>query len=232
MVLVQLGHQVHVVRKVLLEPLIGGAAVGETLRGQDLHLVNLLEDKDRFHDVAGGTAGQHVDGVDGRENRGAHPAGHLHRRSEAGRSGEARATERLIRFQTSQKPDLSTKELDNEEDCNSDTQAAPDDHDFSARLHVRIMQLLGDLLEPHCRRLEGAFVDLVVQEGDALDVDLSIAAGGEHNLVRLHVNEEVVAWRPRSSIHLQNIALSELCLVDRAPTSPLLMKPDGGAELF
>ena len=148
MVLVQLGHQVHVVRKVLLEPLIGGAAVGETLRGQDLHLVNLLEGKDRFHDVAGGTARQHADAVDGRENRGAHPAGHLHRRSEAGRSGEARATERLMRFQTSQKPDLFTKELDNEEDCNSDTQAAPDDHDFSARLHVRILQLLGDLLEP------------------------------------------------------------------------------------
>ena len=131
-------------------------------------------------------------------------------------SGEPRATERLLRFQTSQKPDLFTKELDNEEDCNSDTQAAPDDHDFSARLHVRIMQLLGDLLEPHGRLLEGAFVDLVVQGGDALAVDVrgrildpNSAAGGEHNLVRLHVNEEVVAWRPGSSIHLQNIALSE-----------------------
>ena len=57
MVLVQLEHQVHVVRKVLLEPLIGGAAVGETLRGQGLHLVNLLKSKDRFHDVVDGTLG-------------------------------------------------------------------------------------------------------------------------------------------------------------------------------
>ena len=45
---VQLGVQIRVVGQVLLEPLIGGADVGETLRGRDLHLLNLLEGQDCF----------------------------------------------------------------------------------------------------------------------------------------------------------------------------------------
>ena len=77
-------------------------------------------------------------------------------------SGEAPATTRLTRFQTFERPELLAKELDNEEDRDSATQAALDDHDISDRLHVQIIQLLGDLLEPRGRRLDDAFVDLVV----------------------------------------------------------------------
>ena len=77
-------------------------------------------------------------------------------------SGEAPATTRLTRFQTFERPVLLAKELGNEEDRDSATQAMPDDHDLSARLHVQITQLLGDLLEPRGRRLDDAFVDLVV----------------------------------------------------------------------
>ena len=47
-VLVRLGDQIHVVGQVLLEPLIGEADVGKTLRGRDLQLVNLLEGQDCF----------------------------------------------------------------------------------------------------------------------------------------------------------------------------------------
>ena len=36
---------------------------------------------------------------------------------------------------------LLAKELGNEEDRDSATQAVPDDHDLSARLHVQIIQL-------------------------------------------------------------------------------------------
>ena len=41
---------------------------------------------------------------------------------------------RLTRFQTFEKPVLLAKELGNEEDRDSATQAVPDDHDLSARL--------------------------------------------------------------------------------------------------
>ena len=127
------GVQVHVVRQVLLEPLICGAEVGETIRGRDLHLVNLLEGH--------GAARHQVDVMDKRVSRGMHPAGHLSQRPEAGRSGEAPATTRLTRFQTFEKPVLLAKELGNEEDRDSATRAVPDDHDLSPRLHVQIMQL-------------------------------------------------------------------------------------------
>ena len=53
-----------------------------------------------------------------------HAAGHLSQRPEAGRSGEAQLA----------------KELGNEEDRDSTTQAVPGDHDLSARLHVQIIQ--------------------------------------------------------------------------------------------
>ena len=70
-----------------------------------------------------------------------HPAGRLSQRPEAGRSGEAPATTRLTRIQTFEKPVLLAKELGSEEDRDSATQAVPDDHDLSARLHVQIIQL-------------------------------------------------------------------------------------------
>ena len=70
------GH-IHAVRQVLLEPLIGGADVGETLRGPDLHLVNLLEGQDRFNEVVEGAARHHVDVMDARVGRGMHPAARL-----------------------------------------------------------------------------------------------------------------------------------------------------------
>ena len=58
------GCQVHVVRQVLLEPLICGAEVGETIRWRDLHLVNPLEGQDRFHRVVDGAARHQVDVMD------------------------------------------------------------------------------------------------------------------------------------------------------------------------
>ena len=55
------------------------------------------------------------------------------------------------------------------------------------------------------RRLEDASVDLPAKEGDTLDVDArehvldsSSTADGEHNLVRLLVNAQVVVRRPHS----------------------------------
>ena len=72
---VYIGGQVHVVQQVLLEPLIGRAEVGETLRGRDLHLVNLLDGQDCFHGVVDGAARHHVDVMDERVSRGMHPAG-------------------------------------------------------------------------------------------------------------------------------------------------------------
>ena len=68
------GVQVHVIRQVLLEPLICGAEVRETIRGRDLHLVNLLDGQDCFHGVVDGAARRHVDVMDERVSRGMHPA--------------------------------------------------------------------------------------------------------------------------------------------------------------
>ena len=92
--------------------------------------------------------------MDERVGRGVQPAGHLHQQAEAGRSCEAPATARLIRFQTYEK--LLAKELDHEEHRNSATQAVADDHDLLARPQVQIVHLLGDLLVHHGRRLEDA----------------------------------------------------------------------------
>ena len=188
---------IHAVRQVLLEPLIGGADTGETLRRPDLHLVNLLEGQDRFHDVVEGAARHHVDVMDKRVGRGMHPAKHLHQRPKGGKIGEAPATARLIYFQTFERPEALTKELDHEEHRNSAPQPVPEDRDLVASLHVQITQLLGDLLEHHGRRLEDAFVDLSVKQEDTQDVDVregtlnfSTAAGVQHNLVRLQVDAE------------------------------------------
>ena len=93
----------------LLEPLIGGADIGETLRGPDLHLVNLLEGQDRFHEVVERAARHHVDVMDARAGRGMHPAA------------------RVTHIRTLEKPELLTKELDHEEHRNSATQTVPDE---------------------------------------------------------------------------------------------------------
>ena len=77
-VLAQLGGQIRVVGQVLLNPLIGGADVGETLRGRDLHLGNLFEGQDLSHDVVEGAARYHIDVMDERVGRAVHPAGYLH----------------------------------------------------------------------------------------------------------------------------------------------------------
>ena len=98
--LVQLGGQIHVVEQVLLDPSIGGADIGETLRGRDLHLDNLFEGQDLSHEVVEGAARYHIDVMDERVGRGVHLAGYLHHWAETGRSGEAPATARLIYFQT------------------------------------------------------------------------------------------------------------------------------------
>ena len=148
-----------------------------------------------FNSVVEGTARHHVDVMHERAGRGMHPAGPLHQWSEAGRSGEAPATARLIRFQTFEKPELLAKELDHEEHRNTATQTAADDRDLLARLHMQIVHFLGDLLVHRGGRLEDASVDLAAKEGDTLDVDVrervldsSSAADGELNLIRLLVD--------------------------------------------
>ena len=134
------------------------------------------------------------------------PAQHLHQRPKAGSIGKAPATVRLIYFRTFERSDALTKEVDQEEHRNSAPQPVREDRDLVASLLVQIVQLLGDLLEHHGRRLEDAFVDLAVKQEDTQDVDVregtlnfSTAAGGEHNLVRLQVDAEVIVRRPRPS---------------------------------
>ena len=76
--------------------------------------------------------------MDERVGHGVHPAGHHYQRAEAGRSGEAPATARLIRFRPMRKPEILAKELDFEEHHNFATQAVADDRDLLACNHVQI----------------------------------------------------------------------------------------------
>ena len=193
----------------MLEPLIGGADVGETLRARDFHLVNLLEGQDCSRCCWGSSAAPRR--RDRRTSRswsapsGASlPTG----RSREELRGSSNSTSDT--FPTNEKPEILAKELDYEEHHNS-----------AFRLWLTAISLfvtmcksfLGDLLVHRGRRLQGAFVDLPAKEGDTLDVDvrervlnLSSAADGEYNLVLLLVDAEVVVRRPQrfTGLHVED----------------------------
>ena len=98
--------------------------------------------------------------MDDRASDGVHSVGHLHQRAEAGRSGEAPATARLIRIRTNEKPELLANQLDQEEHRNFATEAVADDRYLFVSLHVQAVLLPGDKLVHRGRRLEDVSIDL------------------------------------------------------------------------